>query len=121
VSFFAPADLEALAGMAWLELGARDPARLADARENLTASVAARGRDMTRSRAFELTALAVASLLDGDAEAGLTLGHEAVDLAERVRSVRVADRLAPLGRAAGAVPRPGHRDLARRVAAVAAG
>ena len=116
VSFFSAADLEALAGMAWLELGANDPERLADARQNLTASVAARGSDMTRSRAFELTALAVASLLDGDAEAGLTLGHEAVDLAERVRSVRVLDRLAPLARAAAAVSRPGHRELARRVA-----
>jgi transcriptional regulator with XRE-family HTH domain len=121
VSFFAPADLEALAGMAWLELGAHEPARLTDARQSLTSSVAGRGSDMTRSRAFELTALAVASLLDGDAEAGLTLGHEAVDLAERVRSVRVLDRLAPLARAAAAFPRPGHRDLARRVASVAAG
>jgi hypothetical protein len=76
---------------------------------------------MTRSRAFELTALAVATLLDGDAEAGLTVGHEAVDLAERVRSVRVLDRLAPLARAARASSRPGYRELARRVAAVAAG
>jgi hypothetical protein len=121
VSFFGPADLEALAGMAWLELGAHEPARLADARENLTASVARRGSGMTRSRAFELTALAVATLLDGDAEAGLTVGHEAVDLAERVRSVRVLDRLAPLARAARASSRPGYRELARRVAAVAAG
>jgi tetratricopeptide (TPR) repeat protein len=121
VRFFGPADLEALAGMAWLELGAHEPGRLADARQNLTASVAGRGSDMTRSRAFELTALAVASLLDGDAEAGLTLGHEAVDLAERVRSVRVLDRLAPLARAAAASSRPGHRELAQRVTAVAAG
>jgi transcriptional regulator with XRE-family HTH domain len=121
VSFFSSADLEALAGMASLELGAHDPARLADARQNLTASVARRGSDMTRSRAFELTALAVASLLDGDGEAGLTLGHEAVDLAERVRSVRVLDRLRPLARAAAAFPRPGLRELAGRVTTVAAG
>jgi hypothetical protein len=121
VCFFGPADLQALTGMAWLELGAHEPARLADARQNLAVSVAGRGTDMTRSRAFELTALAVASLLDGDAEAGLRLGHEAVDLAERVRSARVLDRLAPLARAAGGSSRPGHRELAQRVTAVAAG
>jgi hypothetical protein len=33
----------------------------------------------------------------------------------------VLDRLAPLARAAGASSRPGHRELARRVRAAAAG
>ncbi len=121
VTFFGPADLDALAGMAWLELGLREPARLADARQNLTASIARRGSGATRSRAFELTALAVATLRDGDSEAGTALGHEAVDLAERVHSVRVLDRLAPLAEAAASSPRPQARDLARRVAAVVAG
>jgi transcriptional regulator with XRE-family HTH domain len=121
VRFFTPADLDALAGMAWLELGAHDPARLADARQNLSAAVAGRGVGMTRSRAFELTALALASLQDGDAEAGVAVGHEAVDLAARVHSARVLDRLAPLGRAASASRRPAARELGQRVRAVLAG
>ena len=52
---------------------------------------------MARSRTFELTALAVAVLRDGELDAGVTLGEEAVDLAQQVRSVRVLDRLKPLG------------------------
>ena len=107
--------------MAWLELGAREPARLTDARQNLTSSIARRGSGATRSRAFELTALAVATLRDGDSEAGTTLGHVAVDLAERVHSVRVVDRLAPLAEAAASSPCGQGRDLARRVAALVAG
>jgi transcriptional regulator with XRE-family HTH domain len=121
VSFFGPADLEALAGMAWLELSAREPARLTDARQSLAASVAGRGSGTTRSLAFELTALAVASLQDGDADAGAALGHQAVDAAERVHSARVLDRLAPLARAAAASGRSEGRALAQRVAAVVGG
>jgi hypothetical protein len=121
ISFFGAVDLEALTGMAWLELGAREPARLADARQSLTASVAARGSGTTRSLAFELTALAVASLRDGDTDAGAALGHQAVDVAERVHSVRVLDRLAPLAQAAAASRRPEARALTQRAAAVVAG
>ncbi len=120
VSFFADADLEALAGMAWLELAAHDPARLADARQNLSGAIAARPATMTRSLAFELTALATATLLDGDIGEGVRVGERAVDQAERVHSARVLDRLAPLGRAAAASGTAA-RDLAQRVAAVVAG
>ena len=120
VSFFADADLEALAGMAWLELAVHDPARLADARQNLSAAVAVRPDAMTRSLVFELTALATATLLDGDVDEGVSVGARAVDLAERVHSARVLDRLAPLGRAAAASGSAA-RDLAHRVAAVVAG
>ncbi len=121
VSFFGPTDLEALAGMTHLALGAFDPARLVRARASLAGALAARGSDMARSRTFELTALAVAVLSDGDREAGLTLGAEAVDLAERLRSVRVLDRLKPLGRAAVESGGPGGRELAERVRLAAAG
>jgi hypothetical protein len=48
------------------------------------------------------------------------VGARAVDLAERVHSARVLDRLAPLGRAAAASGSAA-RDLAHRVAAVVAG
>jgi transcriptional regulator with XRE-family HTH domain len=121
VRFFTPLDLHALAGMAWLELGMHDPARLAGAREKLATAAAGRGGAMTRSRVFELTGLALATLRDGDTDAGVALGHEAVDQAQQVHSARVLDRLAPLGHAAGRLRRPGARDLAGRVGAAVAG
>jgi transcriptional regulator with XRE-family HTH domain len=117
VRFFGPTDLEALAGMAQLELGAHDRSQLVHARQCLGSALAARGSDMARSRTFELTALAVAVLWGGDREEGLALGHEAVDLAERVRSVRVLDRLKPLRHAALEAGGAGGRDLAERIRA----
>jgi tetratricopeptide (TPR) repeat protein len=121
VSFFGPTDLEALAGMTHLELGAVERSRLARARASLSAALEARGSDMARSRTFELTALAVAVLRDGDREAGLALGEEAVVLAERVRSVRVLDRLRPLRSAAVETGGRGGRELAERIRLAAAG
>ena len=121
VGFFGPADLQALAGMTHLELAAFDRERLASARSSLGSALAARGSDMTRSRTFELTALAVAVLRDGDREKGLALGDEAVDLAGQVRSVRVLDRLLPLGRAAVETAGRGGRELAERVRLASAG
>jgi transcriptional regulator with XRE-family HTH domain/tetratricopeptide (TPR) repeat protein len=115
VRFFGPTDLQALAGMAQLELGAHDRSQLVHARQRLGSALAARGSDMARSRTFELTALAVAVLRDGDGDEGLTLGHEAVDLAERVRSVRVLDRLKPLRGAAVEAGGAGGRGLAERI------
>ena len=107
--------------MTHLELAVFERRRLARARASLAAALAARGSDMARSRTFELTALAVAVLRDGDREAGLALGEEAVDLAERVRSVRVLDRLRPLGRAAVETGGRGGRGLAERVRLAVAG
>jgi transcriptional regulator with XRE-family HTH domain len=121
VSFFGPTDLEALTGMTHLELAAFDRSRLARARGSLSAALEARGSEMARSRTFELTALAIAALRDGDREAGLALGEEAVVLAERVRSVRVLDRLGPLGRAAVETGGRGGRDLAERIRLAAGG
>jgi hypothetical protein len=107
--------------MAQLELAAHDPARLGLARESLAGSLAARGSDMARSRTFELTALAVAVLRDGDRDEGLALGEEAVQLAQRVRSVRVLDRLKPLALVAVETGGRDGCDLARRIRAVASG
>ena len=121
VSFFGPTDLEALAGMTHLELAAFEPGRLVQARADLGNALAARGSDMARSRTFELTALAVAVLRDGDRDEGLLLGQEAVDLSEQVRSVRVLDRLGPLARAAGETAGSGGRELAERIRLAAAG
>jgi hypothetical protein len=121
VRFFGPTDLEALAGMAQVELGAHDRSRLAAARQSLGSASAARGQDMARSRTFELTALAVAALRDGDRDEGLMLGQEAVALAERVRSMRVLDRLKPLRAAAVEAGGGAGRDLAQSVRVAAAG
>jgi hypothetical protein len=121
VRFFGPTDLEALAGMAQLELGAQDHPRLAYARQSLGSSLASRGQDMARSRTFELTALALAVLRDGEREEGVALGNDAVDLAERVRSVRVLDRLKPLRGAAVEAGGGEGRELAERIRAVTAG
>lgn len=51
---------------------------------------------MTRSRAFELTALATAHVRAGDRDHGCAIGAQAVDLAEQLRSTRVVERLLPL-------------------------
>ena len=119
--FFGSTDLQALEGMAHLELARTDREHLAGARRMLEAALESRPADMTRSRTFEVTALAVAVLLDGEVDAGVALGEEAVELAQRVRSVRVLDRLKPLGAAAAATRGTDARALAHRVEQVAAG
>jgi hypothetical protein len=73
-------------------------------------SVAGRDEDTGRSRAFELTALATAYLRGGDISLGVHAGHEAVDLAVRIRSTRIVDRLVPLTDAAD--ERRSHDDVA---------
>jgi transcriptional regulator with XRE-family HTH domain len=94
VSFFGASDLAALAGMVHSLLAGAG--HVEQAINHLTSSVAARGPATTRSTVFELTALSITRLNAGDTAAGLADGHRAVDLAERVRSVRTIDRLAPL-------------------------
>ena len=100
VRFFCAADLDASTGMVHLELAlarqSADPGNLAVARESFTASVAARGSNMDRSRAFELTALATACLRDHDTGEGIRRAHNVSALVADLRSVRVIDRLAPL-------------------------
>jgi hypothetical protein len=62
----------------------------------LTRAVAARDAHQARSQAFEVTALAVATLRTGDHQAGIALGWDAVTAAEQLSSRRVLDRLEPL-------------------------
>ncbi|WP_433259346.1 hypothetical protein ACQPYK_49945 (plasmid) [Streptosporangium sp. CA-135522] len=77
------------------------------------------GRDpsMTRSRTFELTALATVQLNGGDMANGIDTGHQAVTLATEIQSTRVIDRLAPLQDAAmsRAAHYPDARDLAQQI------
>ena len=119
VRFFGPADLDATTGMVHLGLAAADApaAKLDTARESLTASLAARGPDMARSRAFELTALATACLYDHDPGEGIPLARQVTELVGELRSARVIDRLAPLIDQLAVTPGADAADLTRQLSA----
>ncbi len=116
LSFFGPTDLSGLAGMTHLELAGRET-HLETARTALSAARADRGDAMPRSRAFELSGLAVVHARSGDLAAAIETGHAAVHLAEDLRSARVWDRLQPLAdtiRDAGGADARDLRQLIRR-------
>ena len=72
--------------------------------------------DMTRSRVFNMSALAAAHLMDGDVNHGLRIGRQAVELAGEVKSARVVNRLTPLlTEAAKHKHNPDSRDIAERI------
>ena len=62
----------------------------------LQRAISSYGDDMARSKAFNLSFLATNHLLDGDIDHGAKIGHQAVDLAQHLKSHRVRDRLMPL-------------------------
>jgi tetratricopeptide (TPR) repeat protein len=62
----------------------------------LQRAISSYGDDMARSKAFNLSFLATNHLLDGDIDHGAKVGHQAVDLAQHLKSRRVKDRLMPL-------------------------
>jgi transcriptional regulator with XRE-family HTH domain len=122
VRFFGVADLHAMTGMAYAFLPGRDVQHLAHAIEHLALSLELRGDAMARSRIFELTALATVHLALGGLAEGIAYGHQAVDLAGQVRSVRTVDRLEPLTVEAGHYPeRTDTRELVERIATLRAG
>ena len=122
--FFGEADLDSLDGAVHLELAQRDSHtaenHAAVAVQALTRSLAARGPDMARSRAFETTMLGTAHLLVGDRDQGVAIGHQAAEFAASLRSKRVRDRLAPLQRAASTHNHADARELAVRAHALLA-
>jgi len=103
---FGTTDLTALAGVTHLEL-AGPPGHLEVATTNLSEVLALRGEALPRSRAFELSGLATALIRNGDTEAGISTGRQAVQLAGALRSARVWDRLQPL---ASSLTRVGRSD-----------
>ncbi|MEU8197707.1 helix-turn-helix transcriptional regulator [Microbispora amethystogenes] len=119
VNFFGHADLAASMGMVHAGLGS---AHLEAAVEHLTQALADRDIGMTRSRTFELTALATVYLKAGEMTSGVDTGHQAVTLAAEIRSTRVIDRLAPLQEAAmaRAARHSDARELAQRISALRA-
>ncbi|MEV6928098.1 transcriptional regulator [Dactylosporangium sp. NPDC051485] len=118
VRFFGEADLTAMTGMVHAALPHdEDDGDVTVAVEKLSACLDLRDNSDTRSRTFELTALATAHLRLRNLTEGVTAGHQAADLAERVRSVRTIDRLAPLQDEADRFPHdPDVRELAHRIA-----
>ncbi|MBE1875733.1 helix-turn-helix transcriptional regulator [Myceligenerans pegani] len=115
-AFFDHTDLHASAGVALTSLTDPGEADTNRAIEHLSAAVAQRGPDMARSRSFEHTALAVAHLRVGAIEEGIAFGHEAIDEATAVRSVRTVEKLEPLrAEAARLTTRSGATDLAHRI------
>lgn len=119
--FFGRADLSASTGVVQSVLSSSVPEYGEVAVASLLSSLSDRGDDMARSRTFELTALATVHLREGDVGLGVQAGHEAVGNAERVRSRRVLDRLAPLRAEAQRKRRDGDvADLADRIALLCA-
>ncbi|UQU66822.1 helix-turn-helix domain-containing protein [Couchioplanes caeruleus] len=98
VSFFGEADLRALTGIVHGLLCSirKGDEHVSGAISNLEQSIKLRKDPMARSMTFELTALATVQLRAGSCRDGMRSGERAVDLAERVRSVRTVDRLTPL-------------------------
>lgn len=117
VNFFGPADLDALSGMVYADL---TDEHLDVASEFLTKALEGRNPSMTRSRVFELTALATVQLRAGELNSAIANGHQVVALASQIRSKRILDRLAPLEAAAVARPHADAQDLAQRIATVRA-
>ncbi|KAA2261851.1 tetratricopeptide repeat protein [Solihabitans fulvus] len=96
-AFFDQTDLTAITGVIHAELAVHvDPTYATDAIPELTAAAAGFGPDMARSRAFSLTALATAHLVDGNLDDGVRVGLRAVDTAAYLDCTRVLDRLRPL-------------------------
>jgi transcriptional regulator with XRE-family HTH domain len=117
IRFFDSGELQALRGTVLAHLPTPTPAQRAEAIERFSLSTALRELPMARSRTFELTALAWLLLEEGAVEQGVTIGHQAVDLAAQIRSRRVIDRMGRLKVALGRWPADsGARDLTARLA-----
>ncbi|GAA4895927.1 helix-turn-helix transcriptional regulator [Streptomonospora salina] len=117
VRFFCEADIYAMTGVASVSLTTQTPRSQARATENLLRGLHMRDADMERSKAFEQSALATAHLAQGDIDEGVAVGHQAADVAGRLRSRRVTQRLAPVERAARAARSRGEpAELADRIA-----
>jgi tetratricopeptide (TPR) repeat protein len=121
VRFFGDADLYASVGVTQVSQAESSESDLADAIDHINQALALRGPDITRSRIFELTALAVAHLRAGNRDSALEAGRDAVTSAASVRSVRTLDRLEPLQTLAGKHRRDTDmRELAHQIATLRA-
>ena len=116
--FFDETDLSAMIGTVHTELAQRvDPKYTRFAIPALSKAIANFGDDMTRSRSFNLTAMSINHLLEGDIDHGAKVGGQAVDLSEGLKSVRTKDRMKPLKEEADKRRNnPDARELSERIA-----
>lgn len=106
--FLSPADINGMAGVVYTCLAAHPQHRTRYAPMAIERSEEAyrlRREGEARSHTFDAISLATACLLDGELREAERHGHTAVDLAERIASMRAVDRLANLARLAA--PRAG--------------
>jgi transcriptional regulator with XRE-family HTH domain len=97
VRFFNENDLHCMIGSARDALAVFDPERNAPIAVAETMKCnASYGSDMQRSHVFGLTLQATNHIRAGDLQEGITVGRQALQLAERVKSARVVDRMKPL-------------------------
>jgi hypothetical protein len=116
-AFFDESDMNALHGMTYLALGEHDPRCTEQAVGRLWDASQMRVPEMARSHAFDLAALAVAHLRQGDVDHGTAVAHQALDAVSRLKSARAIDRLRPLAaEAALRREKPDARDLSERLA-----
>jgi hypothetical protein len=114
--FFDTSELDAVYGMTLGSLPGRTSKQRAEAIGRLTASVTRRSPAAARSRALDLTALACLHLDQEAADECVKIGNEGVDLAGRVSSTRLTDRMEKLRtRLAQSSSNPDLRDLAERI------
>lgn len=99
--FFDESDLEGLHGQAYLALGQTDPQYTERAIERLDLAALQRLPEMSRSRAFDLAALATAHVRQGDTDHGAMIGGQALDIIEGLKSVRLVEYLRPLAAEVG--------------------
>lgn len=96
-AFFDETDLTAMIGTVHTELAqTHDPSHAKPAITALNSAIEGYGDDMARSRAFNLTALAINHLIQGDFDASLTASEQAVELSAGIQSTRIKDRMRPL-------------------------
>ncbi|PRY44939.1 hypothetical protein CLV43_102504 [Umezawaea tangerina] len=98
-AFLTTTDLLSITGTVHTELAQTVDPRFADlAVPELSAAAKGYGPDMVRSKAMCLISLSTALLVSGHPEHGTAVGHQAVDLCERLDSVRTTARLLLLGK-----------------------
>lgn len=102
VRFFTENDLHAMMGSAHDALAVYDPEHYAPIAVAETMKCnQSYGADMQRSHVFGLTFQATNHIRSGDLQEGLRIGRQALQIGEKVKSARVADRLRPLEVEAG--------------------
>ncbi|SHE65070.1 helix-turn-helix transcriptional regulator [Streptoalloteichus hindustanus] len=119
LKFFDQNDFHAMVGTIHTALAHNvDPGRHTRiAIPELTKAIEGYGSAMARSKAFNLTSLALNHVLENDVDRALVVGQQALESSDGVKSKRIGDRMKPLHKEAVArATNPHARDLADRIA-----